>query len=320
MQIAGIAINADAGLIDGNLKVLRKELALYQELGFSCVELAPHGLGAIYHGRLNQRRLQELQAILGEYPFRYAVHGPNPMNLMNEEAGDIEWQMFLAGIEFTAAVGAQVMVYHAGRYWPEEKFLARDVPFHTPQEKQLLWERERALLAKLGDVAGRAGVTIAVENARPYLDAANYCYAESLAELGRMVRSVNHEKVGIALDVGHAHLAACRYGYDLVREVGRISALVSHIHLHDNFGHCCYSTERKQYEMDATGRGDMHMPIGWGNIPAAKVLAQLGDYRGMITLELRPRYRDYYHEALANACQLVEAAERLGNWPVKSAG
>lgn len=320
MQIAGIAINADAGLIDGNLNKLRQELAFYQQLGFSWVELAPHGLGAIYHGRLNQRRLQELQSILREYPFHYTVHGPNPMNLMNEEPNNVEWPMFLASLEFTAAVGASVMVYHAGRYWPEEKFLASGMFCQTPQEKQALWDKERLLLAKLGDVAGRSNVTIAVENARPYLDAANYCYSESLAELGRMVRSVNHEQVGIALDIGHAHLAACRYGYDLLREVGRISALVKHVHLHDNFGRCCYSTERKQYELDATGRGDMHMPIGWGNIPAAEVLAQLGDYRGIVTLELRPRYRDYYPEALDNARQLVAADSQKCSWPVKSAG
>jgi len=320
MKIAGIAINADAGLIDGNLNKLRKELAFYQELGFSWVEVAPHGLGAIYHGRLNPRRLQELQSILKEYPFRYTVHGPNPMNLMNDEPNNIEWQMFLASIEFTAAIGANIMVYHAGRYWPEEKFLAHEMPCQTPQEKQALWEKERLLLTKLADIAGHASVTIAVENARPYLDAAHYCYAESLAELGRMVRAVNHEHVGIALDVGHAHLAACRYGFDLVQEVSLISCFVKHIHLHDNFGHCCYSTERKQYEMDATGRGDMHMPIGWGNIPAAEVLAQLGDYRGSITLELRPRYREYYHEALLSARQLVTAAERVNSWPVSNAG
>jgi sugar phosphate isomerase/epimerase len=320
MQLSGIAINADAGLIDGNLNKLRQELNYYQELGFPCVELAPHGLGAIYHGRLIPKRMQELQSILKEYPFRYTVHGPNPMNLMNEESGNVEWQMFLAGIEFTAAVGAEIMVYHAGRYWPEEKFLAHEMPCQTPQEKQALWEKERQQLTKLAAIAGRSGVTIAVENARPYLDAANYCYAESLAELGRMIRAVNHEQVGIALDVGHAHLAACRYGYDLVREVGLISGWVKHIHLHDNFGHCCYSTERKQYEMDATGRGDTHMPIGWGNISAAEVLAQLDDYRGVVTLELRPRYREYYSEALHNARHLIEAVGRANCWPVKSAG
>jgi sugar phosphate isomerase/epimerase len=320
MKIAGIAINADAGLIDGNLNTLRKELTYYQELGFQYVELAPHGVGAIYHGRLNPLRLQKLQSILREYPFRYTVHAPNPMNLMNEEPNNVEWQMFLASIEFTAAIGANIMVYHAGRYWPEEKFLAREVPCRTPQEKQTLWEKERLLLTNLADIAGRANVTIAVENARPYLDAAKYCYSESLTELGRMVRAVNHERVGITLDVGHAHLAACRYGYDLVREVGLISSHLKHIHLHDNFGRCCYSSERKQYEMDATGRGDMHMPIGWGDVPAAEVLAQLGDYDGLITLELRPRYREYYQEALDKARELVAAAEQAFSWPVSNAG
>ncbi|MDR3566347.1 MAG: sugar phosphate isomerase/epimerase [Negativicutes bacterium] len=319
MQLAGIAINADAGLIDGNLNVLRKELELYQQLGFSHVELAPHGVGVMYHGRLNAQRLHDLQLILREYPFSYTVHGPNPMNLMNDEPGNIEWQMFVASLEFTAAIGAKIMVYHAGRYWPEENFSAHERPYQTPQEKRVLWERESVALANLADVADRSDVTIAVENARPYLDAPHYCYAESLAELGRMVRTVNHERVGIALDVGHAHLAACHYRYDLRKEVGEISRYVKHIHLHDNFGKCCYSKERKQYELAATGRGDMHMPIGWGNIPAAGVLAQLADYQGIVTLELRPRYREYYREALENAQQLLTEVMRLSAWPASNA-
>ena len=56
MKIAGFAINADAGLIDGSLYTLRRELNYYQQLGFPFVELAPHGLGVVYNGILHQQR------------------------------------------------------------------------------------------------------------------------------------------------------------------------------------------------------------------------------------------------------------------------
>lgn len=304
MNIHGIAINADAGVIDGSLAILRRELDYYRELGFTQVELAPHGVGAIYCGRLDQKRVKEVQALLAQYSFRYTVHGVNPLNLMSGDA--VDRQGFIASMEFTAAIGAEIMVYHAGRYVAEENFLFTSQINPTPFEKEVLWDQECTDLQAMGDMAAKYGIRIAVENARPYLNVPNYCYAESLAELGRMVKTVNHSQVGITLDTGHAYLAACYYGYDLLTGISLIEPYVCHIHLHDNFGRCCASWEKKQYEMAAMGRGDMHMPIGWGNVPASEILARLPQYNGSITLEMRPRYRENYREALSNAQALLK--------------
>jgi sugar phosphate isomerase/epimerase len=123
MDIQSIGINADAGLIDGNLAVLGRELDYYRDLGFTHVEIAPHGVGAIYQGNLDRERVREVQAMLAGRPFLYAVHGPNPLNLMNMQPDAIDRQGFVSSIEFTAAIGAAVMVYHAGRYLAEEDFL-----------------------------------------------------------------------------------------------------------------------------------------------------------------------------------------------------
>lgn len=303
MNIHGIAINADAGVLDGSLAILRRELDYYYELGFTQVELAPHGVGAIYCGCLDQNRVKEIQALLAEYPFRYTVHGSNPLNLMSGD--EVDRQGFIASMEFTADIGAEIMVYHAGRYLAEEKFLFASQLKPTPFEKEVLWERECAELQTLGNIAAQYGIRIAVENARPYLDVPNYCYAESLEELARMIEAVNHSQVGITLDTGHAYLAACRYDDDLLAGISLIEPYVCHIHLHDNFGRCCASWEKKQYELAAMGRGDMHMPIGWGKVPVSEILDRLPQYHGSITLEMRPRYREHYREALNNVQALL---------------
>ena len=172
-----------------------------------------------------------------------------------------------------------------------------------------------------GPVAGRTGAAACqraaappacrrsqVENARPYLNAPGYCYGESLVLLARMIREVGHCSVGATLDIGHAYLAARRYGWNLYDGVEAVAPLVRHIHLHDNFGRCSASYERKQYEMAAMGRGDMHMPIGWGEIPVWPILQLLPRYSGLVTLELRPRYRDKYREALAAARAMFKPA------------
>lgn len=305
MQIAGIAINADATRLDGSLDVLRSELDYFGELGFTRVEIAPHGVGALLNGGLCRERVRLLLQVLGAYPFHYIVHGPNPMNLMNREAPELEQRMFRASLEFAEATGSPVMVYHAGRFLPEEQFQLPAQGSLTPAYTQQLWDLERGLLQELGEVAARHRVVIAIENARPYLDASPYCYGEFLASLAAMAQQVDHPQVGVALDLGHAYLASCHHSYDLLEGVAAVAPYVRHIHLHDNFGRCCASYEKKQGELLTTGRGDLHLPIGWGEVPAREVLAELQDYRGTVTLEIRPRYRAYYHEALINARALL---------------
>jgi sugar phosphate isomerase/epimerase len=310
MDIGGIAINADAGFIDGNLGLLKKELAYYREIGFSHVELGPHGVGAIVGGRLAQERLREVRALLAGQPLGVVVHGPNPLNLMNRTPGATDREGFLACIEFTAAVGAAVMVYHAGRYLAEEDFLAVPQPYPVEAEQSAMWEQEREELRAMGEEAARCGVVIAVENARPYLNAPHYCYAESLVKLAAMVKEVDHPNVGVTLDMGHAYLSACRYNYDLCEGIAAVAPFVRHVHIHDNFGRCCHSYERKQNEMAVMGRGDMHMPIGWGEVPAREIFARLPDYRGLVTVELRPRYRDFYRDALGAVRRMLMFKER----------
>jgi hypothetical protein len=84
LQIAGFAINADAGLIDDNINTLHKELTYYHTLGVEFVEVL------------------------------FIINGPNPMNLMNEDTRNMEWELFVSSLEFTAAISANIMVYHAG--------------------------------------------------------------------------------------------------------------------------------------------------------------------------------------------------------------
>ncbi len=122
MRVAGIAINADAARLDGNLDVLRQELDYYAEIGFDHVEIAPHGAGVLLNGMLHREQMKRLLQVLSTYPFHYITHGPNPMNLMNRESLEIEKRMFLSSLQFAGEIGSGVMIYHAGRWLPEEHF------------------------------------------------------------------------------------------------------------------------------------------------------------------------------------------------------
>jgi sugar phosphate isomerase/epimerase len=273
MKVTGIAINANAARLNGDLNYLRSSLDYFSELGFSHIEIAPHGAGVIYNGNLIKHRMNALLNHLADYDFRYTVHGVNPLNLMNQKAGNVEKQAFLSSLEFAAILGSPIMVYHAGRYVPEENLLLPERTKLTPSDLKDMWNLERSLLQEMGEIADQLGVTIGVETARPYLDASPYCYAEFISELVKMVEEVNHPRVGITLDTGHTYLAANHHGYNLLEGIKLMASYVRHIHLHDNFGKPSASYEWKTTEMAAMGRGDMHMPVGWGTVPASDILA-----------------------------------------------
>ena len=292
MKIEHMAINVDSETVDGRMSSLKKELDKCQNAGFSAVELRLNGLGVVDNGELNERRIDAVERICREYPFQYLVHGPNPLNLMNLEQDDFEWNLFTASMEFANRMGSPIMVYHAGRFCPEERFMLREKRVIDEGERNRLWNYEKNRLRDLGSIAARRGVVIAVENAKPYLDQPFYCYGESLKELAIMIDEVNHPNVGATLDVGHAFLASNYYGYDLFGELTILAPYVRHVHLHDNFGRCCSSFERGQAELAVMGRGDLHMPPGWGSVPFSPILKCLSEYQGTVTVELVSRYRE----------------------------
>jgi sugar phosphate isomerase/epimerase len=104
-------------------------------------------------------------------------------------------------------------------------------------------ERERALrqykqsLKELKHLAGDLGVTFYIENMGNW----NYFFLRTPDELGII------DDIGLALDVGHANLNHCLFGF--------LDAKISHVHLHDN-----------------DGTDDTHSKIGAGNIDFKPVM------------------------------------------------
>jgi len=315
-----IGINADAGRLDGNLALLKEDLGRFQALGFTHAEISVHGVGAMVNGALLPERVKEVCRMLAGFDLQYTVHAPNPLNLMSRADPATEKRLLASSIQFAGAIGAEILVCHSGRYRPEEHF---GLPRHSlsPQDEERLWEAEALALQELSPVAASCGVRLCLENARPYLDGSPYCYAERLDELLRMVRTVDRENVGVTLDAGHAYLSARFYGFDFLQAVRDIRPFIRHIHLHDNFGKACASYEKKQYELVASGRGDLHLPPGWGEIPMREMFELLVDYSGVVLLELRPRYNRFLPEALENARSLCAfPATSAVRMPTVSAG
>lgn len=294
--------------VDGQLGLMEKDLKIYEQIGLKAAEIPIHGLDTIRNGRLNERVLTKTIDILGGFDLTYSVHAPNPLNLMDRESPRLHTDVFRASLVFAEAIGAQVLVYHPGRFIVEEEF-TMNIPASDEADKQRLQEKEAEIIRQLSDEFQR--VTICMENARPYLVHSPYCYAEQMCLLKEQVLKIDRSNVRITLDIGHMFMSSRFYGFDCVDAVKSISGLIAHTHVHDNFGKAIYQHQKIQTHLIPLGKGDSHMPVGWGIIPVKDILATYSDgYEGIFMMELRSRYFDHVAESRDNLEQVLASLGR----------
>ena len=84
--------------------------------------------------------------------------------------------------------------------------------------------------------------------------------------------------------------------------------MIAHCHVHDNFGRSVYYSEKIQTHQIPFGRGDSHMPVGWGNISFARPFRDfIHDYKGLLICELRSRYFEQTPEAAGNLAGVLHS-------------
>ena len=287
MNIIGTKI--DEVRIDGQMGRLASDLTAIRDMGIQAVELPVHGLDLILNGELSSRRMDEVRTILNDFDFIYSVHGPNPVNLMDREEPDLHARVLGSALAFAREIGARCVVYHGGRFFPEEQFNRAEPRTLAEGEKERLLDQEARLLDALS--YEYPDVFIAVENARPYTTASPYSYAEFPDQLRDQVLKISRPNVKLNLDLGHLFMTSAFYGFDLLEAVTSLKELVVHTHVHDNFGGTVHHWEKQQTHQLPLGRGDNHMPVGWGSLPVREILEiLLPGYKGLLMMELRSRY------------------------------
>jgi sugar phosphate isomerase/epimerase len=312
MVIIGSKI--DEVRVDGKLGQVTKDLKAYEEMGLKAAEIPVHGVDAIKNGRLDKRVVNKTVDLLGRFDFKYSVHAPNPLNLMDRENPGLHEEVFRASLEFAEAIGAGIIVYHPGRFLVEEDFpISMTLP--TEEQQKQLVDAEAFTIERLS--RDFKGITIGMENARPYLIHSPYCYAEQINLLKEQVLRIGRDNVKITLDIGHLYMASKFYGFDCVEATRSIAPLIAHTHVHDNFGGAIHYTQKTQTHLIPLGKGDSHMPVGWGSAPIGDILATYADtYGGMYMMELRSRYFDHTEESrdnLEGILTMIRRKSKKGN-------
>jgi sugar phosphate isomerase/epimerase len=317
LYVKGIGLNIDTGWIDGDLERLTDMLARVAAMGYDAAELTPHSVDAILHGQLDRRQVASVRKITSSFPLHYSVHAPNRLNVAHHEDLELQIQVFRACLDFCAEVEADLFVYHSGQMGLE-RAASGLAPLPTPEALEGYWTMETANLTELADYAARRGVTIAIENRDPHLweiaALAHAGYPSSalptfhggmcLDLLCAQVQKIGASNVGLTLDIGHAYLAAPFWSMDFSRALAHAAPYIRHLHWHDNFGRLD-GLSAAQHDRLPNGEGDLHLPPGRGSIPLDTVRACLDGYEGWLTMEIRPRFRAHYREALVTTRAFV---------------
>ncbi|GAB4115415.1 MAG: TIM barrel protein [Candidatus Caldatribacteriota bacterium] len=323
---------------------MEKSLTEIQDIGFDYAEIPVHGVDAIIMGKLNRFQTRIIADILKKVKLKYTVHGPNLLNLMDYHNFKLQKSIFKAGIEFAHTIGAELFVYHGGKIPLREKFSGEGIIQNSitkiPPRKKIekLKNIEVMALQELATFAHDLNVVIAVENSSPDVEeeffwelskninrqvnslllqsksiflreVSRYNYSSKIEELVEQIKKINHKNVGIALDFGHAFLASRYYHFSFLDSIKLALPYLKHIHIHDCFGKPKITQDDVDINLIQFGIGDLHMPIGWGEIPYEKVFPLIKSYKGILCLELKPRYKRFFHYSLQVLRELVENGE-----------
>lgn len=277
------------------------ELDMIEELGVESIELPVYDMDIVVGARIRQPQLAALLKACRGRKCNYSVHGPLAINFMDEAWRlPLHLDVLAASLDITAAVGATNYVVHAGI-----------VPMQQSQGIEDAYLRQREWLTKGGDLAAERGVTLCVETL--FTDDGTR-HTATPARLAHELAAISHPAVMATIDVSHAYLRLDFEGRrsDLVQEIAALSPFGKHLHIHDSFGRQDDIWMFTEGERLAFGHGDLHLPVGWGDIPWSAIMAAcIFPHGAVFNIELKDRYW-YAAEECVDAVKGIAAMAKAG--------
>jgi sugar phosphate isomerase/epimerase len=287
------AVGLMADSRDGSIASLERTLAEIAALGAEAAEITISGIDVVAGGRILPEPAADLVAATRRFPLRYSVHGLVGSNFMDAAHLAAQMRVARAYLELCDRIGARVLVLHSGA------LLSADPAAIAAAEA-----REAEALAELAEAASHYGVRLALEN---IFSTKPGEHRRTPSRVAALVRAIGHPSLVALIDVSHAYIECTRLGLDPRAELRAMAPVTGHLHLHDSFGQPQTTWDLyESSEATALGQGDLHLPLGWGDLPFADIFAELAFLPGtMLILELPLRYRAEWPASLAAARRLA---------------
>ena len=293
-----IGTGFNVGSDNGEFAQLEADMRALAEMGVDTVEIGVTSLDLIAGGRIIRERHEALLALTRQFDFRYTVHGLVSSNFMDPITQRYQLAAAKALVEVCNSIGAEVLVHHGGNLRADA--IADRAGADT---------REREALTELADFARPHGVRIALEN---IFTTEPGQYRQTPSEVAATVRAVNHPNVVALIDFSHAYIESTFKGLDFFAEIAAMAPVAGHLHVHDSFGRPQgFFRGYHLQENTALGIGDLHMPLGWGDIDWDRIFAGLTFLPGtVLMMEIGQRYRREQPACLSTARALIELNTR----------
>ncbi|MGN6487647.1 MAG: TIM barrel protein [Devosia sp.] len=293
-----IGTGFNVGSDNGEFAQLEADMRALAEMGVDTVEIGVTCLDLIAGGRIIRERHEALLALTRQFDFRYTVHGLVSSNFMDPITQRYQLAAAKALVEVCNSIGAEVLVHHGGSLRADA--IADWAGADT---------REREALTELADFARPHGVRIALEN---IFTTEPGQYRQTPSEVAATVRAVNHPNVVALIDFSHAYIESTFKGLDFFAEIAAMAPVAGHLHVHDSFGRPQgFFRGYHLQENTALGIGDLHMPLGWGDIDWDRIFSGLTFLPGtVLMMEIGERYRREQPACLSAARALIELNTR----------
>ncbi|KQQ34935.1 myo-inositol catabolism protein [Rhizobium sp. Leaf306] len=295
-NIIGTGFNA--GSTNGELESLEKELRILSEIGVDTVELGLTSLDLISGGRIIDERAERLVALTKQFDFRYTVHGLVSSNFMEPETCRYQLDAAKALAQICDRIGAGILVQHGGNLRAEQIM-----------ERAEADAREREALFELAEFCKPYGVRVAFEN---IFTTEPGQYRQTPTQIAETVKTVGHPNLVALIDFSHAYLESTYRGLNFREELRAMAPVAGHLHVHDSFGRpqAFYKGYHVQ-ENTALGIGDLHMPLGWGDIDWEDIFSELTFLPGtVLMMEIGRRYHAEQPASLERAKGLMALNSR----------
>lgn len=282
-----------------DLSDFAEELDGIEALGVEAIELPTYDMDIVVGGRIRRPQMEALKRACAGRDVVYSVHGPLAINFMDEA-----WRLprhmevLKASLDVAAEVGAEHYVVHSGL-----------VPQQQAQGIEAAYGRQRDWLARAGDIAAERGLILCVETLFAGYEGRACC--ASPARLAAELAAIGHPNVLATLDFSHSYLKLDFDGQRdrFIEEVKAIAPYARHLHVHDSFGRQDDIWMFTDGERVAYGHGDLHLPVGWGDIPWERIMADCTFPEGVLfNIELKERYWYAARETVDATRRLAEAA------------
>ena len=289
-------VGLSAECTNGNIASLASQIDHFKSLGIDSVEIPLFETDIICGKKIISSELGILKNILDNKDIAKTVHGELSVNLLDSEYFDDHKEILKKDIEVSGAIGATHLVTHFGQ--------TTNTIFDDQATYNDLLTRQNDCYAEMGEFDKRHGVVLAIENIFPFTVKH---YAPMPSEIGAQLKKINHPNIKCCLDISHAYINCTYRNAHFIDEIKHMGPLAEHIHMHDSFGILQQMWTYMESEASSYGFGDLHLPLGWGDIPFAKVFESLEFPENInLNFELPSRYEKYWQQNIIEARQILE--------------